>query len=416
MPRLIKLVLAFALVVVVAGVTATVARALAFDDGKPCPVNPNLLFICPEGAVGAPYSIQLVGRNGCEPHFKYRVANGGLPGGLSMSSSGLISGTPSGAGTALFWVELADIPPSEGGPAWCTNPNKAEREFKIDILSGISINNQSVGPGTLGHAYNVQLAATNVTTLNPPAGSPASNATWSLNSGALPPGVTLAATGLLSGTPTAEGSYQFVVQAALDAKRFDTETLVIVVRDALAIEAPTPFAPQGGVTRWEVGVLFRGKLTATGGSETYTWSLVEGSQLPPGLALAADGTISGRPQEAGAFRATVRLTDSETRTLDYPVTFTVSEKLAISTQLLRPGKVGRLYRAKLSATGGVLPKIWKIKKGPLPRGIRLDRALGVLSGTPTKAGRYRITVEVTDALKVKSTKSFTIVVLGAPKR
>ena len=262
----------------------------------------------------------------------------------------------------------------------------------------------------------MQLAATNVTTLNPPAGSPASNATWSLNSGTLPPGVTLSASGLLSGTPTTEGSYQFVVRAALDSKRFDTETLVVVVREALAIQAPKPFAPQGGVNRWEVSVPFSGKLGATGGSETYTWSLVEGSQLPPGLALAADGTLSGRPQEAGLFRATVRLTDSEARTIDYPMPFTVAAKLAVSTQLLKPGKVGRLYRARVAATGGVLPKTWKIKKGPLPRGIKFDKTLGLLSGTPTKAGRYRITVEVTDALKVKSTKSLTIVILDAPKR
>ncbi len=121
-------------------------------------------------------------------------------------------------------------------------------------------------------------------------------------------------------------------------------------------------------------------------------------------------------EEAGAFRATVRLTDSEARTLDYPRGVHRRRRSSPSAPSgCKQGKVGRLYRAKLAATGGVLPKTWKIKKGPLPRGIRFDKTLGVLSGTPTKAGRYRITVEVVDALKVKSTKSFTIIVLPAPK-
>ena len=76
------------------------------------------------------------------------------------------------------------------------------------------------------------------------------------------------------------------------------------------------------------------------------------------------------------------------------------------------GKVGRLYRAKLTATGGVLPKKWKVKTGPLPRGIRFDRTLGLLSGTPTRPGRYRVTFEATDALKVTSKKTLLIEVLA----
>ena len=91
----------------------------------------------------------------------------------------------------------------------------------------------------------------------------------------------------------------------------------------------------------------------------------------------------------------------------------VAPKLDIATQRLRPGRVGKLYRAKLVALGGVQPKLWRVK-GRLPRGVKLDRTTGVLLGTPKKAGTYRITVEVTDALQVKSTESFVIVVT-APK-
>ncbi len=61
-----------------------------------------------------------------------------------------------------------------------------------------------------------------------------------------------------------------------------------------------------------------------------------------------------------------------------------------------------------------MPKTWKIVRGPLPRGIRFDRTLGLLSGTPKKAGRYRVTFEVRDGLKVVALKTLRIDVLDAP--
>ena len=180
-----------------------------------------------------------------------------------------------------------------------------------------------------------------------------------------------AGTGVISGTPTAEGASSFVVRAALVDGRADTKGITITVRQPLAIQAPKPLAAPGASTLWEVGVPFTAKLGASGGTSTYTWSLAEGA-LPTGLALAADGTVAGKSSSAGSFRATLRLTDSEGRTADYAAAFGIASRLAISTAKLRSGKVGRLYRAKLTATGGVLPKKWKVKTGPLPRGIRFD--------------------------------------------
>jgi hypothetical protein len=305
-------------------------------------------------------------------------------------------------------VELRDDP---SGKPWCNAETPAEREFTIDILPGISIQNQTAKAGTLGQAYSEQLTATTVTnsTTSPPTGNPATTATWSIFSGALPPGVTLAANGLLAGTPTAEGSFTFVVRAELDPVRFDTETLSITVRQPLAITTAKPFLPDRVAAIWEVGVPFTSKLLPSGGSGTYTWTLTEGA-LPTGLALAADGTVTGTPSAAGVFRATIRLADTEGRTLDAPATFTVAQRLKVSTLLLKPGRVGRLYRAKLSATGGIVPKKWRVATGPLPRGIRLDRTLGVLAGVPTKPGSYRVTFEVVDGLKVTAKKTLRIVV------
>jgi hypothetical protein len=297
-------------VVLAAGIGTTVAHALAFDDATPCPVtieNGAPLLVCPSGSIGNPYSVKIVARGGCEPEFIIRIINGSLPPGLSIASNGQISGTPTQAGTFRFWLQVHDLPPSEGGPSWCTVPKNAEREFKISIDSAL---------------------------------------------------------------------------------RLVTNTI-----------------PQNA----SVGVPYSAKLTPSGGDGTYTITLASGA-LPTGLTLGADGTISGTPSAAGVFHATVRLADTEGRTLDYAANFGVAARLAVGTVALKPGKVGRLYRARLLSTGGVPAKTWKRFAGKLPKGLRFDRTLGTLSGTPTRAGSYRVTFQVTDGLRVVAKKTLRIVV------
>jgi len=398
-----RLLVAFAIVGLLAGVVVSAAAALRFADAPCVEASGGGVRVCPAGTVGGSYSAKLEGDGGCGPAlpYQYKIINGALPSGLSLSSSGALSGTPTTSGTYSFWVQLSDENPPSA--SWCV-PKTAEREFSLTVVPGLSITNQSVKPGTTGQAYSETLTASLVTSLNPLAGTPASNVTWSLSSGAFPPGVVLGTNGLLSGTPTTEGSYQFVVRAQGDVNQTDTETLTIVVRTPVTIAAPPTVPPS------EVDVPFRMQLSASGGTGTFTWSVSSGV-LPTGVGLAADGTISGTPAAGGSFGFTASATDSEGRIANYPGLLTVAPRLAISTLKIRPAKVGRLYRAKLKALGGVLPKTWRVK-GRLPRGIRLDRTLGVLSGTPLKAGTYRITVEVVDALKVKSTTPLVLVVVA----
>ena len=362
--------------------------------------------MCPSGTVGASYDLQLVGEAGCGPAlpYQYKVLNGGLPAGLSLSSSGRISGTPQGAGTANFWIELSDEnPPSQ---SWCV-PKTAEREFTITINPGFRIDNAVTSKyWTLSQSKSEQLTATVLTNLS--AGQPATNATWSVISGALPAGVTLSTSGLLSGTPTAEGLFTFKVHA-VNGGVSDDETFTIDVKKAVLVAGPqTP-------PRSEVGVPYELKLTVSGGAGgTYTWAAIDGT-LPTGVTFdAGDGSVSGTPSTAGVYTFTATATDSQGRAGTYQGRITVAAKLTLTTPLAKPARVGKLYRLKLRSTGGVAPLKWKVTKGPLPKGVKLDKATGVLSGKPTKAGRYRITVTATDGLKVTATKSFTIVVQAAP--
>ena len=382
------------------GVAATVANAMAFDDGAPCP-DTHPVFKCPDGMVGTPYAVQLQAHGGCTP-YKFTSTSGSLPPGVSLSSSGLISGTPASSGTWNAWLQLI---------SHCPGDPTADREFTFTVVPGVQITTNSLPQNaSVGVPYSVQLDAQVVTNLNPVTGSPASGATWSVVPGigtGLPPGLALDR-GVISGTPTTEGAYTFRVQASLNSASH-SQTYSLNVRQPLVATPAKPLATPPRPTAWEVGLPFSAKITPSGGSGTYTFTLASGT-LPTGVALGPDGTVSGTPRAAGVFRATVRLADNEGRTVDYAANFGMAARLAVATVALKPGKVGRLYRARLTSTGGLPVRKWKVLKGPLPKGIRFGRTLGTLSGTPTKAGSYRVTFEVTDGLKVVATKTLRIVV------
>jgi large repetitive protein len=384
-----------------AAALVSVASAGGIRDWEPCPDGGNGLLVCPQGTTGAPYSIKFraVEEPPCQPgEDVWVIDNGSPPPGLSLATDGTLSGTPTQAGTFNFWVEM-QLPDNDhcNGTADTT-----QEQFSITILPGvprlvIGPEQSGVPVGTVSTPYSLQMTAT----------VPDSK-TWSIADGALPAGVTLVSTnGLISGTPTTAGTYAFTVRAEIDPQRVDTKTLAITVRDRVAIgTAVTPPS--------EVGVPFLMPLTATGGTGTFAWSVSSGA-MPTGLGLTPTGAIVGKPAEAGRFAFTVTATDAEGRTGAHPTTLTVAERLAVVAQRLRPARQGRFYQVRLKTTGGVQPAIWRIKRGPLPRGMRFDRQLGLLYGTPTRARTYRMQFEAQDALRVRSAGTVTLVVKAAPK-
>ena len=382
---------AFALTTLLALVVASAVGALDFHD-EPCR-DAHPYWICPSGVVDAPYSIKFDGKpgGGSGPPYQFDLYIGSPPPGLTFQKNGTLSGTPTHAGSSTFWLLIRDSVGNPGG----------QNEFIVTIEPRVLVTTQSAPSGTTGVPYSLGVTAAMKTgpgTTSPPS----SPLQWTITSGQLPPGLAFGADGMISGTPTTVGSYPFVVKAANPDGRADTKALQIDVRAPLAITAPP-------ARRSEISVPFQLALAVSGGSGTYAWTLTSGT-LPRGVTLATTGTIAGTPLTAGTFPFTATATDTEGRKADYPSTLTVAAKLAISTRLLRPAKVGRAYRQKIVTTGGVIPKVLRVTKGPLPRGIRFDRALGVLSGTPTRPGTYRITFDAVDALKVHSTKTLRLVV------
>ena len=392
-----RFVLIAALALLGAGVIAGPGSAASFNDTVPCPAS-GALLVCPKAQVGQPYSLQLIATGGCDTYW-WEFTVGGLPPGLSLSRTGLISGTPTATGGTEPWVQVHDLTAPEGGPSWCGGDNKSQRQFVFNVAPGLSIQQQSVPGGTIGQAYSQQFTALAVTNLNPVQGSPA-QVTWSVKSGSLPAGVTLSPSGQLSGTPTAEGSFTFVVLATGGGGTTDTETETLTVRQPLVLSA-------FGAAKAEVGAAFSHAQTATGGSGAFTWSISKGA-LPSGLVLGNDGTITGKPALPGRYSFTVTATDSESRSKSEDVTLVVASKLAVKTSKLKSAHAGVAYRSKILTSGGAGPFTWRVA-GKLPAGFRLGKT-GLLFGTPTKAGVYRATVTVVDSLGVSAKKSLTLVV------
>jgi large repetitive protein len=369
--RTVLLVSLLALVVVPA------AFAIRFTDDS---------YNMPAGTVGQPYSKTFEGAGGCGPAlpYQYTLIGGSMPPGLSLSFSGTISGTPSNAGSYSFWVNLSDQNPPSAD--WC-RPSEAQREFTIVVNGGAPAVPLSIVPTALAPAatildapYSFQLSAQGGGTQ-----------TWSLVSGSLPSGLQLSSSGLISGTPTATGDFTFSVQVS-DGTRKASQTYTLTVVQRLKVAAVT--VPAGEVSR-----AFKLQLAATGGKAGYKWSLAGGTTLPAGLTLdGASGVIGGNSSVAGSFPVKVTVTDSLGFTDTVDVNLTFAPKLAITTHALRAAKAGRAFSARLAATGGVAPRAWSIVRGALPAGVHFSQRTGALTGTPRKAGKSTLVVQVMDAL------------------
>jgi len=262
--------------------------------------------------------------------------------------------------------------------------------------------------GVLGTSYSLRFVETDGS------GCGQGEQAFYLDSGVLPAGLALAPDGVLSGTPTRLGTFRFYVEMRepqddpehCAGKRTQKQFTLTICRSPgiTSFPARPPLAEQG----MRFGMAF----SFCGARGEARWSVSAGT-LPPGLTLRLDGRIGGVPRAAGVYRFTAAATDSLSSTVEYTGTITVEPVLRVASRRLASATVGHRYRAALVAQGGVSPLAWKVVRGRLPRGVRLDTASGILYGTPSAAGNYQATLEVKDGLGAKARRSLRIPVLDA---
>ncbi|HSJ33033.1 MAG TPA: putative Ig domain-containing protein [Longimicrobiales bacterium] len=140
---------------------------------------------------------------------------------------------------------------------------------------------------------------------------------WSLESGTLPTGMTLAGDGALTGIPAEGGTFTFTVRVTDGAARTAVRGLTLIVNrvPTIAVSSLPPGQP---------GEAYAAQLMATGGTGTYTWSVVGGA-LPDGLTLSAGGSITGTPTSVGSTTFTVWVTDEASVTHSREFTIVVAQ-------------------------------------------------------------------------------------------
>jgi hypothetical protein len=349
------------------GATATLSTAMDIYSSPPPRLTTTSL---PNGLVGNAYSQTLVGADGVPP-YAFAVTFGVLPAGLQLSANGALSGTPTTGGSQSFEVTLTD---SRG--------QKARRTFTLGIYPVLALQSGAQADGYQGRAYS-QLLATRGT----------APYTFAVQSGTVPPGLTLTNAGELSGTPSATGSYSFSGTLSDASGQSVSGTISLTV-----------YAPPSITTSYADGYTsdpYSGSISVTGGKTPFGWSVATGA-LPDGLGLSpTTGLLAGTPTQAGTFPFTLRARDAngEEATRSMQVVIYVLPTVT-SASPLPSAYAGQPYSTPLTSTGGKGTLTFSLASGALPTGLTLT-ATGTI-GSLVNAGvahatKSTFTVRVQDS-------------------
>lgn len=265
----------------------------------------------PGAALEQPYFQIFRAAGGAFP-YRYSVTAGTLPPGLALTGDGTLSGFTTTPGTFNFSVTASDFSTgAAGGPYTVTSA------YSITVAaSSLRIFPSTIPNGAIGQFYDVALAGFGGTL----------PLTWSIDSGALPAGVSLVRFGDLRGTPTAAGNFTFTVRVTDSSPGPDGPFSALQTYN-LTIAPPTIVVSPSTLPNATVGRDHFQALTVSGGTAPYSFSLADGS-LPAGLAISSDGMLSGTPTSAGTFNFSIKVTDSSRATGPFSATQAYSMTVA----------------------------------------------------------------------------------------
>ena len=382
-------------------------------------VNPALSITTsttlPSGTVNVAYSQSLAATGGTGTGYNWTVTAGALqlaPLSLSLSSAGVLSGTPTVTGSATFTAQVTD-----------SQSHTSSATFTVTVYAALTVTTSSLPGGDVGSSYSQTLAA---------AGGTGTGYSWSASSSNLAAyGLSLSSAGIVSGTPTQTGTASFTAKVTDSGSNSGTAPLTITVYGALALPSANPITlPSTGTT----GVAYSGTINASGGSGSYSWTV---TGLPSdSLGSSASGnilTVSGTPANPATVTFNVKLTDTTTgaSVTQNGYTITVSNPTPVTLPSPNPitlpsATVNQVYSGSINASGGVSPFAWTVNETTFPTpGLRIGISNGItvsnngsniltVGGTPTATGTVTLTnVNVTDSLSTTATNTYTIAVNSA---
>ncbi|MGI8605160.1 MAG: putative Ig domain-containing protein, partial [Verrucomicrobiales bacterium] len=272
-----------------------------------------------------------------------------LPAGLSLNSSGLLSGFPTGNGTI-------EVNISATGPAGTANAI-----LTIDILEP-AITSPTGVAATRGEFFSYKITAT--------------HNVQSFTATPLPAWLSLNSSGLLSGFPTGSGTINVNISATGPA---GTANAILTIY----IQEPVITSPLGvGATR---GEFFSYQITATHNIQSFM-----ATPLPAWLSLNSSGLLSGFPTGSGTINVNISAT-GPAGTANAILTIYIQEPY-ITSPIFVGATRGELFSYQITATGN--PNTFTAT--PLPAGLTLNSS-GLLSGFPTGSGTINVNISATGA-------------------
>jgi hypothetical protein len=245
----------------------------------------------PPTVAGQSYQAQLVAQGGLSP-FTWSAT--GLPPGLSLSTGGLVAGTPSVEGDFMVTVEVED---DLGERA-----TGVVRLLVVSEMDGVAFATESLPDAVVGQAYSARLEAVG--------GQPP----FVFSGAGLPAGLSLSGDGVLSGTPGEVGRFRFTlsVRNQLGIVRSQAFELEVVDDDGLRVLSDV-------LPRARAGEAYDATLEAEGGRPPLQWQRFGMEPLPPGLALDEAGVLAGTPTTPNVYRFAVEVRDAAGRVSRAPI-------------------------------------------------------------------------------------------------
>lgn len=389
-------------------VTATDANSFTGSRAYTLAVAPPVILIAPSaltgGTVGAAYSESIIASGGIAT-YSYAITAGALPAGLTLSSTGSLSGTPTAGGTFNFTVTATSSSTGVGAP------HTGSRAYSTTFLPAtVLLPATTLANGTQNAAYS--------TTLNPASGG-TSPYSYAVTAGALPAGITLnTATGALTGTPTASGTFNFAVTATdsstgtgpySSAPRGYSLQIINIPPVANPLSASVAYNSSANPIT----------LNISGGVPS---SVAVGTAPLHGSAIASGTTLTYQPTAGYSGPDSFTYTATNNAGTSAPATVNVSvglPSITVTAGSPMSAQVGAGYSQTFTWNGGTAPYSGFTVTG-LPAGLGISGTTAnsvTISGTVGAAGSFNLVATAVDSSTgngpFTTHQSFTLTV-GAP--
>lgn len=334
--------------------------------------------------IGTAFSFSYQTNASTYPPPAFSIISGSLPPGLTLSTSGILSGTPTQTGAYTATVDAGNgISPD------------ATQNFTISVQKAPQIISSPL-PNPTSAAVGVPFSYSFLAIGFP-------TPTFSITSGSLPPGLALSASGVLSGTPTLGGIYTGTIAASNGVNPAATLNFNFSVQPIPPSFPPTITNGPPPSATFNAAYSFT---YATSGYPMPTFSYT--GTLPTGITLSSTGVLSGTPTVAGPFTGTVAASNGVGTAATQNFNIAVQQAPSITNGPPPSGMVGTAYNFTYTATG-FPTSTFAVTTGSLPTGLTIS-SLGVISGTPTAAGTFTGTVTASNGVGTAATQNFSIAI------